>query len=123
MGLDQYNHYYDYEYDEEGRIIYAEIFDEEEDLIRTDEISYNENGNQSEIKMVHYTDGWSLIDRYDYDEKNRVIKEERLQGGTPIESKEYTYDENDLVLEEETRNRNGWTIHRFLYEFFAEATT
>ncbi|MEM9821651.1 MAG: hypothetical protein AAF985_11285 [Bacteroidota bacterium] len=119
----EYKHFYDYEYDEEGRITYAEIFDVKEDLIRTDEITYDERGNQKEVAMKNYADGWSIVDRYTYNEQDQLVKEERfMANGDPVESKEYQMDEHGFVLQQEVRNRNGWTIHRYQYEFF-EATT
>ncbi|MEM8907401.1 MAG: hypothetical protein AAGD05_06095 [Bacteroidota bacterium] len=115
-----YTHYFDYEFDEEGRVNYAEVFDVEEDLIRTDEIDYDEQGNRVEVRMKHYANGWSVIDRYDYDEQRRVVKEERLQGdGQPLEIKEYRYNADNLVEEEEVRDRAGIRINRFAYTFFS----
>lgn len=121
---EEYTQYYDYEYDEEGRIVYAEIFDEAEDLIRTDEITYDENGNHKEIVMKSYADGWAFVDHYEYDEQNQLKKQERvLPNGELLESKEYQRNEHGMILEEEIRNRNGWTIHRHQFEFFATATS
>ena len=110
---------YFYERDEKSQIIERTVENEEEEVLRHDEFDYDERGNNTEHRVQNYSQGWAVTDRLVYDEKDRVVKNQRLlPNGAIIRETDFAYNENDLLAEQENRTQEGVHLLVFKYEFF-----
>ena len=109
--------FYDYYTDDEGRVNKIETLDEDETIIRTDEIKYDERGNQTKYIAQHenkaiFTDIW------EYDRDNKVINHKRMRGDNLVEEVKNKYREDNLLAEQETLTGNGIVLNYYEYSFY-----
>ena len=113
-----FTHFYDYEFDAEGRLTFMEAYDKDEQSIRVDDLVYDQNGNQIEHRIQDHEKGYSIIDKGVFDEANQLIKQIRsFANGHLIQEKEYVRDENNLLIKEETTGEDGVMVYVFKYDF------
>lgn len=127
-----------YKYDENNNMIHKMELDKKDKIIIQDKLYYDENNNviQShklnrknklleKIVFQYNKDNKPLIQNFNnqhiisfsYDEKGNPVKEERknMHGLTEHEGN-YSYDENELLIEE----KNLFEIRKYKYKFFEE---
>jgi hypothetical protein len=108
---------YEYEMDEEGRVISVKITNEKGEEIFYEEYEFNEKNNIAE----HYIESpkQTSIRKYEYDEKDRVILEQRLNGQEQVEQEvHFQYNEAGQLTLKETNTPDGFTVEMYTYEFF-----
>lgn len=110
---------FDYERNEGGQIISRRAEDEDGKLLRFDEFSYDERGNTIQHKAQSVNEGWALVDEWEYDEKDQIVKSRRSQpDGSVLQESDYFYNEEGLLLERETRTKQGVSLSVYKYEYY-----
>ncbi len=113
-----FTHFYDYEFDVEGRLTFMEAYDKDEQSIRVDDVVYDANGNQIEHRIQDHEKGYSIVDKGEFNEANQLVKQIRaFANGRLIQEKAYFRDENDLLIKEETTGEDGVVVNIFKYDF------
>ncbi|MDE5583383.1 MAG: hypothetical protein K2J08_06740 [Ruminococcus sp.] len=109
--------YTEYEYDENGIIIsdteYYNINNDEVQEIRTEYI-YNDNGILSAKQTYQQNGNKSYSYHYEYDEQNRLIKENF--NGRINSCCSYSYDENGNISEKTDNGEYGITVAYYTYD-------
>ncbi len=108
--------FYDYYMDDKGRVNKIETLNEDELVIRTDEIEYDEHGNHSKYN-VHDKNRGVFTDLWEYDKDNKIINHKRFAGENLVEEVKNRYRADNLLEEEETLTGNGISLKYFEYTF------
>ncbi len=108
-----------YERDEKGLVRKRTIEDEAGDILRLDLFAYDERGNTVEHQAEDHHQGWAIVDRWEFDDQDRVSSSQRTYpGGAMLQETALSYDETGLLAERETRTPQGIQVFRYRYEFF-----
>ncbi|MDE5598820.1 MAG: hypothetical protein K2J04_13450, partial [Lachnospiraceae bacterium] len=131
-GKSKYTHYdgygniteiYEYEYDENDRMIKIVRYNGNGTVNYAQEHEYDENGN--EIKFVDYNGDGSIdwMSEYEYDENSRKIYYRHESDGIVTETRENKYDEDGNIIKEirtfydsDTRQEKSQTIQEYTYD-------
>ncbi len=108
--------FYDYYTDEKGRVNKIETLDEDETIIRTDEIKYDERGNQTKY-IASQENNMVFTDIWEYDLQNRITNHKRMRGDNLVEEVKNKYRDDNLLTERETLTGNGIVLNYFEYSF------
>lgn len=110
---------FNYEFDENGRLIYARIDDENERTYREEEFEYDEQGNRTEWRYEDQRRGRSGIERWDFDSKGNITRHLVLAvNERPMEEEIMTYDEDGNLMEREHITPQGISIQVYHYDFY-----
>ncbi len=109
--------FYDYYLDDKGRVNKIESLNEDEIIIRTDEIEYDERGNQVKYIVLDKSRGAELTETWEYDKDDNIVNHKRLSGENLLEEVKNRYRADKLLAEQEILTGNGVTIDYFEYSF------
>ena len=117
----QASNQYEYEFDESGRVISLTIENERQEEIHYEEYLFDESNNMIEYYTEAKSTGQSTIRKMEYDEKDRVIKEQILNAAELVEQEtNLVYNDEGLLLEKEVATPSGFVLQQYTYEFFEE---
>lgn len=110
--------FYDYHLDDEGRVYKIETLNEDEVIIRVDNIEYDERGNQSKHIVEDKKSGALVTEIWEHDKDNRILSHKRLMGDSLVQEVKNRYRDDHLLVEQETLTGNGISLKCFEYSFF-----
>ncbi len=111
--------FYDYFFDDNGRLIEIEIYDEKDQVLRADTIEYNEAGERRRYLIDDLVQDTQLEETWEYDDQKRIIKNTRSRGGGAVlESTEYEFGDHGYVQTITISSPTGEQVDTFTYEFY-----
>jgi len=115
----QTNYNYAYEVNEKGLINEIKITNEDNEVIRSESFQYDDKGNATQHTILDMANGYQVNDFRTYDEQENVIHFERKKpNGELIEENHFKYNEDNLIIEEESRSAQGVVINSYEYESY-----
>ncbi len=113
--------FYDYFFDDKGQLIEIEVYDEKDQVLRADTIEYDEAGNRSSYLMDDLVQDSQLVETWEHDDQQRIIKHERARGGGAIlESTVYEFGDHGYIQTMTISSPTGEQVDSFTYEFYEE---
>ena len=109
--------FYDYYFDDQGRVTRLETLNEDEEIIREDEFEFDERGNRILHSIQDKDRGYYITEKSEFNLDNRIIKQERLRGESVVESIDFKYREDGLLLQKETTRGDGIFMNYYEYQF------
>ena len=114
-------HFYDYFFDDEGKLIEVEMYDEKDQVIQAHTIEYNEAGERSRYLLDDLVQDSQLEEAWEYDDQKRIIKNTKSRGGGAVlESTEYEFGDHGYIQTMTVSRPTGEEIDTFTYEFYDE---
>lgn len=99
--VDEYSRTYEFEYDEEGNILFEKCYSEDRDYVwSTDEYKYDKNGNL--IEKISVDEGDKLSYFYEYDEAGNNIVIRRISDYGNMDKTILEYDEEGKLITEKS---------------------
>ncbi len=113
--------FYDYFFDDKGQLIEVEVYDEKDQVLRADTIEYDEAGNRTSYLMDDLVQDAQLVERWEYDDQQRIIKHSRARGtGAVLESTAYEFGDHGYIHTMAVSSPTGEQVDTFTYEFYDE---
>ena len=109
--------FYDYYLDDKGRVNKIESLNEDEIIIRTDEIEYDEKGNQAKYIVHDNGRGLEQTEVWEYDQDDNIVNHKRMRGENLLQEVKNRYREDKLLAEQETLTGDGISLDYFEYSF------
>jgi len=111
---------YNYEMDDQGRVIGMTVKNEKGEEIYYEEYEYNEKNNISDHYVENAQSRKTSTKKYEYDDKDRVVKEQTLNIEDILEQEvHFQYDEESNQLKmKETNTAEGFSVEMYEYEYF-----
>lgn len=111
--------FYDYFFDDKGLLIEVEVYDEKDQVLRADTIEYDETGNRSSYLMDDLVQDTQLVETWEYDDQQRIIKNARSRGGGAVlESTAYEFGDHGYIQTMTISSPTGEQVDTFSYEFY-----
>ena len=110
---------YEYEFDEQGRVISLKIENERQEEIHYEEYLFDDANNMIEYYTEAKPTGQIFIRKLAYDEKARLIKEQILNGAELLQQETtYIYNDEGILLEKEVGTASGFIVEQYNYEYY-----
>lgn len=110
---------YAYEINDKGLMNEMQITNENNEVFRTETFQYDDKGNVIQHSILDIANGHHIIDYRTYDEQDNIIHFERKKpNGDLIEESHFKYNEDNRLIEEESRNAQGVVINYHEYELY-----
>lgn len=89
----------EFKYDEKGRLIEELMFEDEETVLEKKTFDYDEKGRLSK-EFLHYHDGTYDVVHYEYNENDDIVSKKKVDSDNePEESEFFTYEGKNMVMQ------------------------
>jgi hypothetical protein len=113
--------FFDYFFDDDGKLIEVEMYDENDQVLQAHNIEYNKAGERSRYLLDDLIQDSQLEETWEYDDQQRIIKNTKSRGGgSVLESTEYNFGDHGYIHTMTVSRPTGEEIDTFTYEFYDE---